>query len=170
MNDSDSELTNEEREALARLPREVALPPGLEDATVGALAERGLLRRETRRRRRSIEWGLAAAAAVALFAGGFLAGRDGGQAPAGELPRFVLLLYEGPEYRNTPPGQEQDRVREYTDWARERGAKGELEAGEKLREEPDVVIRADGSIGEEAPTPGVTRLAGFFMIRARDDR
>jgi hypothetical protein len=169
MNDANNELTDEEREALARLPREAATPPGLEDATVDALLERGLLRRGARRRR-LIEWGLAAAAAVVLFAGGFLAGQRGGQAPAGELPRFVLLLYEGPEYRNTPPGQEQDRVREYADWARERGAKGELEAGEKLREDLDLVIRPDGSIGEEAPAPGAARLAGFFMIRATDDR
>jgi hypothetical protein len=169
MNDANNELTDEEREALSRLPREAALPPGLEDATVDALLVGGLLRRRARRRR-LIEWGLAAAAAVLLFAGGFLAGQRGGQAPTGELPRFVLLLYEGPDYRNTPPGQEQDRVREYAEWARERGARGELEAGEKLREAPDVVIRPDGSIGEEAPTPGATRLAGFFMIRATDDR
>jgi hypothetical protein len=170
MNDPNGELTNEEREALARLPREAAVPPGLEDATVAALAERGLLRRRSRGRRRLVEWGLAAAAAVALFAGGFLAGQRGGQVPAGELPRFVLLLYEGPEYRASPAGQEQDRVREYSSWARERGARGQLEAGEKLREDAEVVIRPDGSIATEAPAPGATRLAGFFMIRATDDR
>ncbi len=169
MNDPNGELTNEEREALARLPREATPPPGLEDATVGALAERGLLRRGTRGRRRPIEWGLAAAAAVALFAGGFLVGQRGGQVPAGDLPRFVLLLYEGPEYRSTPPGQEQDRVREYSEWARERGAKGELEAGEKLRDDPDRVIRPDGSVAADAPGSGATRLAGFFLIRATDD-
>jgi hypothetical protein len=170
MNQPNGELTNEEREALARLPREARVPPGMEDATVGALAERGLLRRRSRGGRRIVEWGLAAAAAAGLFAGGFLAGQRGGQAPAGELPRFVLLLYEGPEYRDTPPGQEQDRVREYSNWARERGARGELEAGEKLREDAEVVIRPDGSVASEAPAPEATRLAGFFLIRATDDR
>jgi hypothetical protein len=169
MNEPNGELTDQEREALARLPREAAPPPRLEEATVTALVERGLLRR-TARRRRVAGWGLAAAAAVALFAGGFFAGRQAGGPPADALPRFVLLLYEGPEYRSTAPGHEQDRVREYAGWARERGASGELEAGEKLREDADVVIRPDGSVATEAPVPGAARLAGFFLIRAADDR
>jgi hypothetical protein len=170
MNEPNDELTGEERDALARLPHEADPPPGLEDATVAALARRGLLRRGFRWRRRVAEWGLATAAAAALFAGGFLAGQRDGRAPAGEPPRFVLLLYEGPEYRHTAPGHEQDRVREYATWASERGARGELEAGEKLREDAEVVIRPDGSVAAEAPAPGATRLAGFFLIRAADDR
>jgi hypothetical protein len=168
MNEPNGELTDQEREALARLSREAAPPARLEETTVAALVERGLLRR--RSGRRMAGWGLAAAAAAALFAGGFFAGRQGSAPTADALPRFVLLLYEGPEYRNTAPGQEQDRVREYAGWARERGASGELEAGEKLREDAAVVIRPDGSVATEAPAPGATRLAGFFLIRAADDR
>jgi hypothetical protein len=170
MNQPNEDLTPAERETLTRLPREATPPPALEDATVHALAARGLLRRKPRGSRRILEWGIAAAAATVLFVGGYLAGQRGGEAPAGELPRFMLLLYEGPEYRHTPPGQEQERVREYSEWARERGARGELEAGEKLRENADVVLRADGSVAAEVPTAGATRLAGFFLIRAADDR
>jgi len=170
MNQPNKDLTQDEREALARLPREAPLPPGLEGATVGALAERGLLRRRSRGRPRLARWGLAAAAAIVLFVGGYLTGQRERVTAPDELPRFVLLLYEGPEYRRTAPGQEQERVREYSEWARERGVRGELEAGEKLREDADIVIRPDGSVAAETPAPAATRLAGFFMIRAADDR
>ncbi len=62
MNQPNEDLTQDEREALARLPREAPLPPGLEEATVEALAERGLLRGRSRGRPRLVQWGLAAAA------------------------------------------------------------------------------------------------------------
>jgi hypothetical protein len=169
MNDPENELGPEERAALARLPREVPPPPALEETTVRALAARGLLRPSAvRRGRRLRDWGLAAAAAVAIFAGGFLAGRQQGAGTGPELPRFMLLLYEGSEYRLPPAGREAERVHEYSAWAAERGARGELEAGEKLADGAEVVIAPDGS--ERTVTPDGQRLAGFFLIRARDDR
>lgn len=64
----DEELTLEEREAFARLPRAAALDPLLEERTVRALRRRGLLRAASARR---TPWRVAAAAAaLALFAAG----------------------------------------------------------------------------------------------------
>lgn len=169
MNEPNGDLTREEREAVARLPREALPPKPLEDATVASLVSRGLLR-PSRRSRRVLEWGLAAAAAVALFVGGYFTGQEGRGTPAPELPRFLLLLYEGPEYRNTPPGREEERVREYGEWAAERGALGQLESGEKLRDGGGLRIETDGSVSPVPLSTGETRLTGFFMIRAPDDR
>jgi hypothetical protein len=76
---SNDELTPEERDAIARLPREANPPAGLEQATIAALAARGLLRRPRRR----FDAALALAASVLLFAGGLVLGRFGGDtAPA----------------------------------------------------------------------------------------
>lgn len=168
MNEPNGDLTREEREAIARLPREAPPPPALEDATVASLVSRGLLRGR-RPRRRALEWGLVAAAAVALFVGGYFTGQGGRGMPAPDLPRFLLLLYEGPEYRDIPPGREAERVREYGRWAAERGALGQLESGEKLSDDGGLRIETDGSVSSTPPS-SETRLTGFFMIRAPDDR
>jgi hypothetical protein len=170
MTDPNGDLTPRERDALAGLPREATPPETLEDATVGALLARGLLRRPAPwHRRRPVEIGLAVAASVLLFLGGLAVGRRGGPAPApAEMTQFALLLYEGPEYRHAAPGEEKERVREYGEWAGARAARGELVAGEKLREDPDVVIGTDGTV-TTAPAPaGATRLGGFFIIQAAD--
>jgi hypothetical protein len=171
MSDVNGDLTPEERAAIARLPRETTPPAGLEDATVRALAEHGLLRpRGAPRTRGGLKWGLPAAAAIMLFTGGYFAGRQNLSLPLAERPRFLLLLYEGPEYRHSPAGRERERVREYSEWAAERGARGELESGEKLREDSETVVGPGGLVIGAPPAAGATRLAGFFLIRAKDDR
>ena len=73
----DTELTPEERAAFAALPRERAASRLMEERTVGELRRRGLLRRARRPR-----W-MAAAAALALFAGGFGAGWASRSDPSG---------------------------------------------------------------------------------------
>ncbi|HUF35164.1 MAG TPA: YciI family protein [Gemmatimonadales bacterium] len=169
MTEPNGDLTPRAREALAALPREAAPPPSLEEATVRALAARGLLRRPPRRRPRPVELGLALAASVLLFLGGLAVGRrEGSPPPAPAGTQFALLLYEGPEYRHAASGEEAERVREYGEWAGLRAERGELVAGEKLREEPDLVIGADATV-TTAPRPaGAPRLAGFFIVRAAD--
>jgi len=67
---NDDELTPEERAAFAALPQERLPARLLEERTVRALRERGLLR-ESRRPWLPVSWRVAAAAAaLALFAGG----------------------------------------------------------------------------------------------------
>lgn len=170
MTDMDDDLTPDEREAVARLPREAAPPAALEDATVAALTARGLLRRPARR------WGnqawLGIAASLLLFFGGLAIGRLGMTSPSPEdgKPRFVLFLYEGPEYdQPTPEGMGQ-RVREYVAWATEERDNGMVEGGEKLRDDTDLTIDPGGRTGEVAAVPGASRLAGYFIVRADDRR
>lgn len=70
---SENELTPEERAAFGALPREREPSRLLEERTVAALRERGHLRPGSRAPR--ILRATAAAAAVAVFLGGFAAGR-----------------------------------------------------------------------------------------------
>ena len=166
MTEPNGDLTSREREALQRLPREAAPPPELEELTVSALVARGSLRRRASRRLRLREALTAAAAGLLLIVTGWVVGARRDVAPSDPRPLFALLLYEGPEYRHAPGEGESDRVREYSEWAGERAARGELVAGEKLSEDPDLVVRADGVVDTLVPSPTAPRLAGFFVIRA----
>ena len=165
---SDDELTPDERDALARLPGTAHPPAGLEQATVNALAARGLLRRPRRRRFAAA----ALAASVALLAAGLAIARfDAGPRaapPVDGRSRYALFLYEGADYRPAKPGQGADRVREYVTWARADRAEGAVEGGEKLTDGADIAIGSDGATEVVAPRPGTSRLAGYFLIRAAD--
>jgi hypothetical protein len=165
MTDSTEELTPREREAFDRLPREAAPPAALEEAAVAALRARGLLRSRTAARRRPLAIAIALAASVALFVAGLQVGRREAEAPPAAAAQYMLLLYEGPEYRQPARGHEAERVREYSAWAGERAARGELVAGEKLRDDGDVIIGSDGAVRTTPPAAGSARLAGFFVIR-----
>ncbi len=166
---SDDELTPGELEAIGRLSRAAHPPAGLEQATVDALAARGLLRRPRRRFLATA----ALAASVALLAAGLAIGRfedgSGPVPPRDDRPRFALFLYEGSDYRPAPAGQGADRVREYVAWARADRAGGAVEGGEKLVDGADLAIASDGSTEVVVPRPDAARLAGYFLIRA-DDR
>ncbi len=167
---SDDEFTPLERDALTRLPRSADPPPDLEQATVAALAARGLLRRPRRWRNPA----LAIAASLLLFAGGLTVGRfaaaPGAEMPDDGRPRFALFLYEGPEYRQPAPDAMERRVREYVAWASAGREDGSVEGGEKLKEDDDVVIAPDGSVGSVPAPAEASRLAGYFLIRATDER
>ncbi len=173
MTESNEELTPDERSAIDALPREALPPAGLEDATVAALRARGLLASgRARRRWRGVQLVAGLAAATSLFLGGLALGRraaetgDGGRTG----PRYLLLLYEGPEYARPQAEQEQERVMEYGNWARTHAAGGQIEGGEKLKDEDaEVVIGSNGRVSTTPPDPAATRLAGFFLIRATDE-
>jgi hypothetical protein len=128
--------------------REITPPGPLEDRVVNALRALGLVGRS--RRRRAVRAGMAFAAALLLFAGGFLAGASRGQgsaaSPAGGS-RFVLLLHETPATASL--GTREDLlVDEYRRWARTVSAGGNAIRGDKLKAEP-----------------GHT-LSGFFVLEA----
>ena len=76
-NQNSDGLTPDEREAIGALPRERVPSPFLEERTVRALRERGLIRPGTKRVGLRRPWmaAAAAAAAVALFASGLAAGQ-----------------------------------------------------------------------------------------------
>jgi hypothetical protein len=77
----DDELTADERSALAALPRERMPSRLLEERTVYALRERGLLRSPSRDRRPWLWRATRVAAGVLLFAGGTLFGQWLGARP-----------------------------------------------------------------------------------------
>ena len=137
---------------------EVVPPPGLEDRVVSTLRERGLLRGAAPRMfSPRWVWPAAIAAGLLLFVGGFTLGRA--PRPAPDLPRYTLLLYEGPEF-NRAGTRESELVAEYGGWARELAGRGRLVAGEKLSAQGWAL----GSAAADRRDP-----SGFFIIAARSD-
>jgi len=149
---NDEPLSPDEQARLARARTDVAPPPALEDRTVGALRERGLVRSP----RRHATWISIAAAAAILFlvAWALIPGRPA--PPAGS--RFVLLLYAG----NEPVGADAEaRRREYAAWARDLASTGVAISGEEL----GAGIRTVGP-GPAAFPAALPR--GFFIVSAAD--
>jgi len=138
------------REALAR---EGPYPASLEERTVSRLRAEG---RFGPRRVPLARWAAAAVLAALVFAGGWAAGRSR-RADAGG-PRFALLLYEGRDFDRGVGG---DRASEYRAWAVSLRRSGVDVTGEKLSP-------ASREIPEAAPHPDEERLAGFFVVGARD--
>jgi hypothetical protein len=159
----DDDLSDDERRALAALPREAPLPHGLEGRLVEALRARQLVTGGSpvrRPRRRLLRLAVAAGLFTAGMGAGFLLGRAPASAPAnGGL--YLLLLYAGPGTVEAPPEEERARVAEYGAWAGTLRREGALVLAEKLETRAPVVEGAASSATAEAPQ-------GFFLVRARD--
>ena len=161
---NNDELTPDEYEYLRRARVDAVPPRELEDVTVAALRERGLLRPSKRiRSLAAAAWLTAVAAAlVALVSWNVLrsAGPGASSAPAG--PRYVLLLYAGTD----PIGGASDtRRREYSEWARDVASRGVAISGEELSEE----AREIDASGTHASAPATGPLPrGFFLVGAPD--
>ena len=155
MNDKpDGELPPDVAKALsdARVP--MAPPPAVEQKTIAALRERGLV--HPRGRRALMAWA-AVAAALAVLAG-WLAIQKTTAPVVG--PRFVLLLYAGSD---PIAGTADARRTEYGAWARDLASRGVQVSGEELSEESAALGASNGSAagGEALPR-------GFFVIQADD--
>jgi len=135
------------------LPREGPYPESLEERTVSRLRAEGRFGP----RRSALSVWAAAAALAAAFGAGWIAARRG-TAPDDRTARFVLLLYEGRDFDGGPPG---NRVGEYRHWAAALRRSGVAVSGEKLAPEIRALPPASLPAGEE-------RLAGFFIVGARD--
>lgn len=185
------ELTPEERDWLERVPAEVEPPAELRAAVKRRLTDAGALGGRSRsslsRRSRFARLRYAAGLVLALLVGG-LAGRLSAKplapppsAAAGitstDQPRYVLLLYEGPEF--SPDGlTTADLVQEYTAWAGRLDADGSLILAEKLTDDA-LEIASSGERVDESPslaTPAAApsdgalgTLSGFFVVRAASD-
>jgi hypothetical protein len=125
-----------DEDLLRDLPRETPPPPELEPRVLDALRSRGLVR--PRRRR----W-LPYAAAAAMLAIGFLAGRYEPPRPA-PARSFALILHESPDRRGD------SHVDEYIAWSRNDFVVG----GHELASDRRVLGPAPASVG------------GFFLIAA----
>jgi hypothetical protein len=143
----EEELSPRERELIAALQPEIEPDPVLRDRVVADLRRANLL---APRRARLL---LAVAAALIFgFAGGLLVPHLRPQ-PA-QQREFMLFVHDTPSMHTD--GNEADRVREYSEWAR--GLQNKLVDGEKLTD-------AISSVG---PNPEHTTVGGFFRVRAHD--
>ena len=146
-NQEDDELTPEERAALRDLRWRSPVPPAVEDATLARLHARGTLRPAGRSLAGKARTTATLAVACGCFVLGFLVaprtGRSGLEADA--RPQFLLLLYEGPEFRAATGMEAGERVAEYTAWARQLVAAGHLLSAGELRPEGDTVTAAGPS-------------------------
>lgn len=179
--------TNPDDSPADRLDPEIDPPPRLKRRVERSLRARELVTPRTARG--TPTWfriAGAAAAALLLMAGGFWlgalasgAGGDAGRlvvgsdrdaepaAGAGSETRYVLLLYEGDDFR--PTADEDALVAEYRGWAVDLDSTGALVSGEKL-DETGTLLEAPGgdgvalSGGDHGSPLG--RLGGYFVISA----
>jgi len=144
-----TDMPDDLRQAIARLPRERPARAGLEDVVVQALRVAGELPGDGRPRARprtgrllgALALGAAAALAVAL-----LRPWSHGPPAATSDTSYMLLLYEDSGYHAPGPGQEGERVAEYRHWADS--------------------LRGVGRLERAAELDGAGPVTGFFIVRA----
>ena len=128
-------------------------PPALRDRVTASLRERGVLAGGGRRLR---PWMMLAAAAVIAVA---VAIGKSVHVGAGDVPRYMMLLYEDSTFvADRPIGE---IVVEYASWAATLQRAGVLVAGEKLADAPPVLIAQARPVSGISATP-----TGYFVIRA----
>ena len=150
---NDETLTDEECDRLSRARVDVAPPRALEERTVAALRERGLIRPS---RQRWVAAGvLAAVAAVLLAIALWAVPPRSSVSSTASGPRYMLLLYSGAD----APADADSRRREYAQWARDVAATGLTITGEELSD----AAREVGTSGGALLLP-----RGFFIVDAPD--
>ena len=162
-NDPDERLQRE----LARLPRELVPPKGLEARVAAALRERGWL---AAARPRPNPWRLggAVAASLALLLAGFWLGRQGGHRghpPA--VPSYLLLLHPGADF-NRERLPEARMTAETGAWARRHLGVRHFVVGEKL--DMDGWVLKSSRVAGMSPIDLQEAPDGFFVIDASSDQ
>jgi hypothetical protein len=155
------------RRELARLPRELAPPQGLEARVVAALRERGWL---AAAHPRPSFWRLggAVAAGLALLLAGFWLGRQGGHRgnpPA--VPSYLLMLREGTDF-NRERWSEARLIAETAAWARRQLGARHFVVGEKL--DTSGWVLKSSRVAGMSPMDLQDAPDGFFVIVASSDQ
>lgn len=154
-------MSPDPNQPLRTLDREAAPPPGLKGSVISSLYARGLLRHS---RQRAWRVPLSIAAALALFAMGWMVGHR--PATLDPRPAFALVLYEGSDFQRDQ--SEAESIAEYGAWAAALRSRGTVVSGEALdravgllRSTPTgIVIDPRDASSDE----GV--MTGFFIIHA----
>ena len=132
-------------------------PTDLENRVVSDLIAEGLLER---RRRPWVKWPLRLAAGLVLFGAGWGLGLRQEASPVSTGSRFMLLLWEGPDFgAGAPVGAVAD---EYAEWAASAGRRGISLSGNELGPER-ATIAPNG--GGPVPPQDLT-LGGYFLLEA----
>ena len=157
-------------------PRDLAelQPPiELEDSVVDALNERGLLQPPTTDNWRTLRFGMALAASLALVAIGYWLGQSSAGAPGSltgaETNLYALLLYETPQYDRAEGAEARQRYSEYGQWVAEAISRDQFVTGEDLEVEKGWRIvpgQTDWPVQSDAAAPEAAPLSGIFFIRA----
>jgi hypothetical protein len=155
------------------LGREIHPPDALEERVVSALRDADLLRpRGASAPRQSVFRTAAVAAGVLLMVLlGVAGGRLTAVAPVEPQADYMLLVMPGPAETAKPDADaELKRFQEYSAWYRSLASKGEMVGGDKLSDDPGIVLVGDarGGVSRERPGTGGA-IEGFFLIRARSE-
>ena len=81
--------------------------------------------------------------------------------------QYVLLLYEDESYDAPAPGKMEERIGEYSQWAREVAATGKYVAGKKLTDD-SLLLLPGGARSDVIPAAEQGVLEGYFIITASD--
>lgn len=149
---------------LSTLARSPGPPRELEPRVVDSLRARGLLRPATNGAGIWRRYGLAALAAAALLAIGFVFGDRSERRAHSDGPRYLLLLYQDSADATTGLAERDSMVAEYVRWAGRLREDGRLVLGEELGEGMAVVPEVEG----EGIASSRYALGGFFVIHADD--
>lgn len=156
-------------------PPDLVPPPDLEQRVLARLKNAGLIHSEPTKeidmKRIHLTW--AVAATVLLVVGVFIgrmpaAGVSESAQAADSRQQYALLLYEDATYQTPPDVAMSDLVAEYGNWARQLAADGTVVGGEKLADS-GVLLAASEPSASRLPSSDIGALAGYFVIRAKDE-
>ena len=147
---------------LRQLARDEGPPDELENRVVAALG-RGHHLRAAETRVRLARLAIAAAATIAIFAAGVLAGSA--RTSVADGPRYALLLMDGPRLPAPSPAQEAALIERHREWARSLRHERALVLAEKLGETRFAV--PDG--GAVAQAGDASEVSGIFVVVAASD-
>lgn len=152
-----------------------AFPPPsatLEDRVVDELKARQLIKsKPAGAANMKMQYAINAAIAVVAVAIGLVLGQrfDAAPGPAAEVTghQYVMLLYEDETYDAPAPGKMEERIGEYSQWAREVAATGKYVTGKKLTDD-SLLLLPDGTRSNVTPAAEQGVLEGYFIITATD--
>lgn len=157
------------------VPPNLVPPPDLEQRVVARLEREGLIQSELKKeidvKRIHLTWAIAAT--VLLVVGMFIgrmpaAGVSQAPKTADSRHEYALMLYEDATFQPGPASAMPDRVAEYTAWARGLAKDGTVVGGEKLSDS-GVLLGASEPSAARVPSSEIGALAGYFVIRAKDE-
>jgi hypothetical protein len=147
-------------------------PAELEDRVVDALRARQLIHSKTAgAANMTMHYAISAAIAAVAMAVGLSLGQRFDVAPEhaaeGTGQQYVLLLYEDESYDAPAPEKMDERIGEYSQWARDVAATGRYVAGEKLTDD-SLLLLPGGARSDVIPAAEQGVLEGYFIISASD--